>query len=736
MAFKNKCRSVPRLSIRMFNKGAEPYFGPGSDFGYNWYSILQNEYKFGQVSYQAGVSTAGIADYAPTVEYIGTDRIRTGNRNTDHDVPIGLVLRPFIQPQDIGDWTTLAGDLGIWATRRCYQNPPVDMLVQNFQGVDDDGNTVIAPWGSQSDLAHPSDASFAFSILPAAVSPDYSEIVGGVPYYQFAWSGGKWAIRFFRHGNPVLLKAVGGVMIPLMELQSPGRISNGDDPDMVVGIVRVQRGALMISLDNGATYDVWWEPSGTAVYVPSGKYQFTGIGMAAAVGVHQVVYVNGHYDSPPLPMEKPRDGSPNLIQIRGNKPATTNYSIANLAPTLAATYMKYRLSLTKSIRVTGTWDYYYSPEVYIVEYAWPTTPSIYFPIHDGGATFEGRIQELTVDKPFELDESTCSWTARYTTEEGGPIGSFALRLVQVWGGWEYSDGTNDIDLLFTGYITNAAVTQKNSLRVDMKFTAQSTALRPKRMQWRDSNATPFDGLSVNNCLLKWAALMGLNSSFVALDSSGRGDNVVLPNVYPEQPAYVPTPGDPRWDIMAKIAELARLELGVLNNGSYALFPSDTFILTPYTWDADPPNDTYSHIETLSYEQRILDTFTGVLVRGKTMWNEQIAAWIYDIDAETNIFSSRFRPWPEWHIETIDHPVDAAWLGQAALGLAWNKITPNFEMTLKGELAHFVSRRHAVWVRNTTVGAGSLAQIGVLSMKHVFNREDPMMAWTEVRGRRL
>jgi phosphoribosyl-AMP cyclohydrolase len=85
---------------------------------------------------------------------------------------------------------------------------------------------------------------------------------------------------------------------------------------------------------------------------------------------------------------------------------------------------------------------------------------------------------------------------------------------------------------------------------------------------------------------------------------------------------------------------------------------------------------------------------------------------------------------------VEAPVTQQWLGQIALGLAWNKITPHFKMTWKGELAHFVSRRHAVWVKGTTVGAGALAKIGVISLTHNFDRSDPMMAWTEVRGRRL
>jgi hypothetical protein len=674
------------------------------------------------------------------VEYIGTERMRTANRDNGHDVPIGLVMKPFVIPKDVGEWETLPGDLGVWETRTSFMNPPVELLTQNFQGVDSAGDTVIAPWGSQSTYSHPGLPSFAFTILPAAVSPDYNPFVGGVPYSQVAWSGGKWAIRFFNHGNPVLMKSFGGIMVPLMELGSPARMNNGDNPDLIEGIVRHQRGALMISMDHGATYDVWWEPTNTPVSCPSGKYQFTGLGMAAALGIHQVAYGDdqnhGHYDSPKLPMERLRAGSPTLVNFRYANATNTAVTVQNIAPTTTTTYMQYRINMTAGVVNTSHFAYYYSPESYAVELAYPTTPSLYFPMHDNGATFEGRIQQLTIDKPFELDEATCSFTCRYTVDEGGPQGSFGLNLIQVWGGWQYDDGSNDVDLLFTGYLVDPKVTQVNSNYITVSFTAHSTALRPKRMQWRDSNASPYDGLTPNQALLKWAVSMGLNASFLAFDSTGRGDNVLLPAESPEEPAYVPVVGEARWDIMAKIAEYARLELGVMNNGSYALFPSDTFVLTPYTWDAAPVNNNTSHIESISLEQRVLDTFTGVLVRGRTMWNAQIAAWIYDSDAETNIFSSRFRPWPEWTVETIDHPVTPQWLGQVALGLAWNKIVPNFELTWKGELATFVSRRHAVWVRGTTVGAGNLVKVGVLSLRHTFDRNDPMMAWTEVRGRKL
>lgn len=733
-----KKRVDPLLKIVMYNRGADPYFGPGSDFGHAWYSVLANEFKFGTVSYQEASGVAGIPTFAPQVEYIGTDRIRTGNQNRDHDVPIGLVLRPFLIPQDVGSgWTTLAGDTGTWEVLRSWRNPPVERMVQHYQGVDDAGNTTVSPWGVESDQEHPSGASFAFSMLPLSVSPEYDPLVGGLPYAQVAWSSGNWAIRFFHQGNPVLMRATSGLLVPVMEIQGPGSNQALEDFAEIVGIVRHQRGGICVSLDFGASYDVWWEPSGVSAPMPAGTYRFTGQGCAASLGIHQVVYCNGYYDSPQNPSDRSRTAGPTLTTY-GQNYLNTNVAATNLT-SAGATYMQYRVSLTAGVLTGGDWDYYYSPEVYVVQAEHPVAPLSGMPFHDGGIQFDRRVTDLTVEKQFELDESSCSWEAFYLAREGGIVGHFALRLIKVYLGWLYEDGTNDVECVFTGYITGVTVTQENPEMIRVRFTAQNTSLRPKRMQWRDSNAIPFDGMTLNEMLQSWAIQMGLTAGHVTTNPLAE---IELPQEFLEEPSYMPVVGEGRWDLPSTILEQAGFELAVENNGNFTPQPNYTWNAVPWIWDAtavaslNPPGNLDDGIEGLEYEQQILDTYTGVLVRGKTKWGEKVGAYVVDATAEQNILSDRFRPWPEWHVETLDYATTRTWTEQCAAGLAYQKITPRYEMRWTGDLAQWLNRRDAVRVRNTEVGAGTTVLVGVEALRHRWNPQQAKKAWTEVIGRRL
>ncbi len=731
------CKTIPFLQVLLYNRGSEPYFGAvGGDRGSSWYSNLKNEFPFGRVSFHTGLTEIGLQQYTPLVEYLGGERIRTTAHPSEDSVPIGLVLRPFIVPQDMADWISLDGDSGTWDYARPYSTPPTLRLVQSYDGVTDAGDTDLdGAWGKRSPQIHPENPTFAFSLALAEPSPDYDETVTGVAYTEFAWSSRAWAIRFYHHGNPVLLKSIAGVMQPVLELGSPGRASShGDDLNEIVGVIRVQRGSLCISLDAGATYDVWWEYDRSAVRVPSGFYQFSGAGSAASLGVHQAIYYDGSYASPSLGMERSRVGSP-AIQPHGGLQQNTSLTVDY---TGSGSVMGYRANLHSGSLLTDSWTYYFSPELYTVELEFPAVSSLYFPIHDGGTTFEGRIMRATIEHPEELDQSTFDMTLRYAVGETVNPQALDLRLIKVYGGWMYSDGSNDATLLFTGYIVDAKESQRQHNRYEITVTAHSTRQRPEGMKWRDADCLPYDNLTPNQSLLKWALSMGLDASFIRYDASGRGDSVLSPTLFPENPLLLPVAGEGRWKLMQEIAESARLELGTNNAGQYILVPNDAWNFTPYTWQAAPASDNFSFIDDYAYDHRILETATAVQVRGKTQFNEQISAWIVDTDAEQNIFSPRFRPWPEWHIETKDKPTNPQWLAQLAISLAYKKMMPHDAPAWSGEFAPFLSRRDAVWIQGiSTTGAGATTmQVGVETYRHTFDRSAPKMAWTELTGRRL
>lgn len=731
------CKTIPFLSVRLFSKGSEPYFGSvGGDRGYAWYSNLKNEFPFGSVSFQTGTAEIGVQQYTPLVEYLGGDRIRTTAHPSEDSVPIGMVLRPFIVPQDMEGWLSLDGDSGIWDYARPYSSPPVLRLIQSYDGILDSGDTdTDGAWGKRSPQIHPASPMFAFSLALAEPSPDYDETLTGVAYTEVAWSSRLWAIRFYHHGNPILLKSIGGVMQPVLELRGGGSgATHGDDLNEIVGIVRVQRGSLCISLDAGATYDVWWEYDRSPVQVPSGFYQFSGAGSAASLGVHQVVAYSGSYQSPRLGMERSRLGSPIICPHAGQQQNTATL----VTYTGSGSVMSYRANLTAGQLTTDSWTYYFSPEVYTVELEFPAVSSLYFPIHDGGTTFEGRIIRGSIEHPEELDQSTFEMTLRYAVGETINLHALDLRLIQVYGGWMYDDGSNDATLLFTGYIVDSKESQQQHNRYEVQVTAHSTRQRPDGMKWRDADCLPYDTLAPNQALLKWALAMGLDASFVQYDVSGRGDSVTSPPMFPENPLLMPVAGEGRWKLLQEIAEAARLELGTNNAGQYILVPNDLWNLTAYTWQAAPTSDNFSFIDDWAYDHRILETATAVQVRGKTQFNEQISAWIEDTDAEQNLFSPRFRPWPDWHIETKDKPTTPAWLARLAISLAYRKMVPHDVAAWSGEFAPFISRRDAVWVQGTetTGGGATIMQVGVETYRHTFDRYAPKQAWTELTGRRL
>jgi hypothetical protein len=175
---------------------------------------------------------------------------------------------------------------------------------------------------------------------------------------------------------------------------------------------------------------------------------------------------------------------------------------------------------------------------------------------------------------------------------------------------------------------------------------------------------------------------------------------------------------------------------VTDDGRFQVLAADTWTLTGNTWNANPSGES-GYITELGLEQEWLDTYTGIVCRGRTALDEQIAASVFDTDAEQNIFSNRFRPWPMHETQTIEYPVTRAWLNVVTQGTAYERLTPRFPVSWRGELAHTVQRRDSVYILNTSVGlSGSAPLVGVLALRHTFDARRAPFWETELVGQEL
>ena len=696
---------MPLARIWRYDRGADPYFGAGSDFGWDWYDILANTGWRGVSS----VDEQGLSD----LELLDADgnigRLRA------------LVCRAKVAftHTHLTDWSVSGG---VWEERAAPGDLAVVGLVQADAGAD-------VVWSATSEDEHPSEPSFAFSFLLGSVPVDHNR-TQFPPFAEFSWSDGAWAIRFFPNRAPVLLQRTTAGLTPMRDLREPTRRSFDGRRGAALVVVRVQRGAICVSTDGGELWTAYQPPDGSAVAAPAGKYSFRGQGAAAAFGLHQVVYDAGTYTSARKPTLRTRTVAP-ALSFRGvSGPFGATVVIEDAAGS-DKDYAQYRATLTPAFRTTSQFDYYYSPEVYAVELSYPTSPTAGSDTHDGGAAFEGRLLNVTVNKPAELDQATATWTARYSVAAGGFSGVWALRKVRIWLGHEYDNGTNDLAVAFTGYITDVEAIQRDSSQVTVRFTAQGGTLRPKRMQWTDF-VRPLGGLTVNAALQRWLTGMGLSAAWGSFDA--RGDAIILPAGSPEEPAYVPRPGRNRWELPAEFCRHARLELAWNDVGQFTTVPADAFVDNGRSWLASPV-DPDDRLESVEFGQRVLDSHTGVIARGRTSAREQVFAFMFDPTAEMDPTSDRFRPWREWHNETIPGETTRAWCNIAAQGLYFEKVLPRFEARWEGELFVPVSRREQVRLVGASTGLADTDELGVLAIRHEVDRQTGT-AKTTLSGVRL
>ena len=197
---------------------------------------------------------------------------------------------------------------------------------------------------------------------------------------------------------------------------------------------------------------------------------------------------------------------------------------------------------------------------------------------------------------------------------------------------------------------------------------------------------------------------------------------------------MPRPGRNRWELPAEFCRHARLELAWNDVGQFTTVPADAFVDNGRSWLASPV-DPDDRLESVEFGQRVLDSHTGVIARGRTSAREQVFAFMFDPTAEMDPTSDRFRPWREWHNETIPGETTRAWCNIAAQGLYFEKVLPRFEARWEGELFVPVSRREQVRLVGASTGLADTDELGVLAIRHEVDRQTGT-AKTTLSGVRL
>lgn len=699
-------RRYPIASCRIYRPGGG--HGLITDPGYEWYDVLLE--RVGNLDpAEAGTYTWDAAG-VPQLELLPQ---------------VGLTCRPLVIPQD----TRLAerpgtGVLGIgfmvaggrWSEWRPILGGGMDRTIRLAQW---DASANVA-WAATSTWWLVEDPSFAVSL--AVCEPPAAQDAANPSRIQIGFGAGEWAIELHSLYGLRLMRwsRAAAQYVVVLELPAARRQAS----EMWI-LVRCVRGRIAISTDLGSTYAVYVDPAGP-VRVAPGAVQVRGWGWRAIFGVHQVKYRGGAWESPDRRMYRTRPDAlaPSITAWSAWYPRYPEAPHPPMGSTiLARVYdpdgrterdtVRYQASIVPDAYwpENAPWPQYRAPSLHSVLVQYPMAAEA--ATGESDTPWDGHIEEIRIDHPEELDQSTATIVVRLESAEGMWDESWRFRRVEVYLGWRLDDGTDDLTLVFTGYITEMAVEQEGPGEVVLTVTAEAAAPE-KHGQWETTR--PYGGMALNDAL---DAVLGAILPDIATDWHPRGAEITLPPGSAERPAFARDIGDSRWAIIEKMCQHGGMEYGIREDGTRYTVPVGWVSeAVQHTWEA-----AGTDLEALPLRVRIRyeygDGASAVVAQGADAAGRPIRAYI-DTHAEEQP-GSRHIPWRQARVETVSEPCTESHLSRIAVQMYDEAVVrPAIEVAAPVHLG--LRRRDRVRITGTGLGEADTADYYVRTLSHTFRAD--------------
>lgn len=575
-----------------------------------------------------------------------------------------------------------------------------------------------------SNYSLPANPSVAFSINIPETPPDWNEDTHP-PFVRLVLGGGAYALEWSKvYGNAFLIN-VGGTWETIGEIPALEVSNNSNNREVFVWF-RVHRGLMLVAVTSRGRPEDYkgvrlpHDAAGVPSDFSAGHWLCQGQGgQISGLGIHQVFYTAGTFESDPRPLDRDRSsqGSALFTGSRFSEPAGTDvalYDWSNHFSLLAG----YRAVLTPSTSGTGVpFLFHHSPELYAVRFRYPPVRSV------PTGTFTTPFEPITVRiaEPDDLGDASAEMVARLDPTvqasflPGLTFFEFDLKELD-------SDGTTvRTETAFAGHLTEEPIVNEQVNELTWQGRFQNQALRFKSSFWQPFESLPLGGGSVNDAIEEVFESEGLDpAGYITLHAAG--DAMPIPAGWPEEPAEWPPEGEAKWETLKRLAGYAGLEIIPKRDGTYECQALGYVAASvTKTWKAAPATDLLEFVQRFRNTRQHLERATMILVEGEN-WSG-VPMWFFaiDTDAEEDPASVRFLPWRITMRERIPGRTTPALLVGRAQSLAVEMFRNRDEPEVVAPVDLTVRRRHRGKVEGLLAASPDAAEYSVRAIEIVYER---------------
>lgn len=696
-------RSTPLCRIHVYAPGhGDPVL---QDRGFAWYDDLSKTFPFASSTRTTpiGIDVYPWVMQRPLLEYIKD---------------IGVVCKGYLSVQNTrsshfttsgGTWEEVRPATGLGFKYRYFQ---VD-------------TTADLQWAATTIYNIPENPEFAIS-LSVADTPSDHDAETYPPYVRVEFGGDPnlWAFEWSKvYGGRLLYKVLGS----WRSVAEINELERNKDTDEAFVFIRCLRNRICISHDFGRTWDMYGDDE-TPLTVQAGKLTFRGQGNAAGIGIHKLDMAEGVLTSTTRNTFTSRLVTTNsTITGRYTIPTGANIVFADASsPTTGVA--QYTATLTPATTSTVAFTFCKSPELYSVTFKYPVVRYLFSNLGYNTQPFENLIYDISIDKPFEMSESSANIHLRIDPDTNFSWNYGVNPKLQIELGWFDCNGEEVYYTAFTGYIVNDIDPHLDVYRGGELFVQVDNVLvRFKETEWSEFDRRPLGGQTLNQALDEILDSEGLQATDRLWHVAG--DYLTLPAGLPEDPFEFPARGEKKFETMKRIAGYFNIELSTSDDGRiitvprYYYNPSITFQITP-----DPSTDISNMIKKASYTWKTNEMNSAVLVYGKALNGAELAAYAVDFPAENNPTSPRFTNWRRLVQEDLPNTANLGMCVSRAQAIAQETMNAHIESTVEVPATFALSRRDQGTIAGmNSLGISEYSRFVLLSIKTTI-KHDP--SWTE------